>query len=205
MMTALLAAFVATQPAQWPLCEDVDLEMGRGADCVLTTTDAAGWFVAFDYSPDQDADSLTVIVTAADGIPVQTIDLDFEFAGGLTLPETRDVDGDGYDDIVVVDSPLGVVNGDFAILFGDFDGFWNSAMKPNGHTLSAIEPGLFYAQARSASWQQIGRFYTREGASLIERAVVSIEFDDENQSVCRLDRAIDDRGEEFYCNAALTN
>ncbi len=201
-MIAILTSVLALQPAQWPECDDPDLALGRGADCVLTTGDALGWFLGFDYKPDPEPNTVSVIVAGADGIPVQTLDLVFEADLGVGAPSLRDVDGDGFEDIVIRAAFPGVVNGDWAVLFGDFDGFWNVGLRPNGHSLVSAEPGLFFTLARASASQRAGYFYTRDGASLTEVAVIALDANEDDQFDCRLERAIDDRGEEFYCNAA---
>lgn len=199
-MIALLAALLLVQAPAWPGCDDPELDPRK--DCVLATGDSQGWLIGFDYEPDGRARTVEVVVAAADGAPFQSFELDLQ--AGFRIPMLRDLDGDGYDDVL---APLatGQVNSDWALFFGDFTGLVEASSRVNGHTVEAFQDGLFTAHARSSAWRHVVTVYGREDARLTEYAAIAIEFDDEGQSRCRLMRAADDRDEEFYCNAALND
>jgi hypothetical protein len=199
-MIALATALMLAQAPAWPPCDDPDL--APRTDCVLATGDSLGWLIGFDYSPDGgEAREVEIIVTGADGAPFQSFELDLE--RGFRAPVLSDLDGDGLDDVL---APLstGLVNSDWALFFGDFTGMLEAGARVNGHTVEAFEAGLFAVHARSNAAQHYVTVYRREDVSLIQQAVVSVEFE-EGGATCRLVRADDDRGEEFYCNAALSD
>jgi hypothetical protein len=196
-MIALATTLALAQAPAWPPCDDPDLE--PRTECVLQTGDSVGWLIGFDYSPDANARTVEIIVTGADGAPFQSFELALE--RGFRAPMLTDLDGDRLEDVLL---PLstGLVNSDWAVFFGDFTGLLEADSRLNGHTVKAFEAGLFAVHARSNAAQHFVTIYRREGASLTQQAVVSVEFE-EDGAECRLVRADDDRGEEFYCNAAL--
>ncbi len=197
-MIMLLSALALQAPA-WPGCNDPELE--PRTDCVLATGDSQGWLIGFDYEPDGDARTVEIIVTAADGAPFQSFELELD--RGFRAPFLSDLDGDGAEDVVV---PLatGLVNSDWAVFFGDFTGLVEAQARPNGHTVEPFQNGLFAVHARSSAAEHMVTVYARNGAALTAQALLSVTFD-EDGTACRLVRAADDRGEEFYCNAALSN
>jgi hypothetical protein len=198
-MIALATSLALAQAPAWPGCDDPERQ--PRTDCVLATGDSHGWLIGFDYEPDGEARTVEIIVTAADGAPFQSFALDLE--RGFRPPMLVDLDGDGQDDVL---APLatGLVNSDWAVFFGDFTGLIEVQARPNGHTVAPFRDGLFAVHARSSAAEHVVTVYARDGGALSEQAVLSVTFG-EDGAVCRLVRAADDRGEEFYCNAALSH
>ena len=198
-MIALATSMALAQAPAWPGCDDPELE--PRTDCVLATGDSHGWLIGFDYEQDGEARTVEIIVAGADGAPFQSFELDLE--RGFRAPMLADLDGDGQDDVL---APLatGLVNRDWALFFGDFTGLIEGGLRPNGHTVEPFQDGLFAVHARSSAAEHVVTVYAREDSALSEQAALSVTFD-EDGAVCRLMRAADGRGEEFYCNAALSN
>lgn len=198
-LAALLA--VSLQGADLPDC--ADSELGPRVNCVLEASDGSAWRLVFDYQPEgPQAQTVTVLMVSVDGAPVERRTYGLE--RGFLAPELVDLDGDGWQDLLV---PLstGLVNSDWRIAFGRGDGYGDAQGEPvNGHTLKPAGEGLFAVHARSSAVRHVVTIYARDGLALTSQAVLGIGFD-EDGAVCRLEGAADDRGEAFYCGLALTD
>ena len=199
-MIALASALTLAQAPPWPVCDDPDAE--PRSDCVLATQDQAGWLIGFDYEPDGRARRVEVIVTGADGLPFQSFERDLQ--RGFRAPLILDLDQDGYDDVLLPVS-TGPANSDWALFFGGFTGLAPAEGRLSGYTVEPFVDGLFAAYSRSNAAQHAVTVYSRNGANLSEQAVIAIEFDDQDDTSCRLVSAADERPEAFYCSAALSN
>lgn len=198
---SLLLSSVTTQAPSVPDCGDEELE--ARTNCMLSTSDDTGWRLIFAFRPEgEDARLVDVLLVAVDGVP--TDQSTYALERGFLPPRLIDVDGDGAEDLLL---PLatGVVNSDWHIAFGTGLGFADmDAEALNGHTVQPVAPGLFAVHARGSASSHSVVFHAREGFAVRSEAVVSVTFEDEGAQ-CRLVTEGAARGEEFYCQAALSN
>jgi hypothetical protein len=197
MMIALFAA-LALQTASLPSCADLEYE-GVHQDCVLTTADGAT--AAFTFEPGEWGESGILIVTNAEGDCLWTDEFETE---SFFYPRLEDLDGNGFDDILV---PLitGNVNTEMLLIMGGEGGYALASRELSGHTFEPVEPGLFVVQARSSAAEHFASFYTWNGEALDLEASVAITFEDEDSATCTLATGHVGRGEDFYCAAVMSN
>lgn len=196
-MISIFAA-LALQTASLPSCADLEYE-GTHQDCVLTT--AGGATATFTFEPGEWGESGVLIVTNVEGDCLWTDEFETE---SFFYPRLEDLDGNGFDDILV---PLitGNVNTEMLLIMGGEGGYALASRELSGHTFEPVEPGLFVVQARSSAAEHFASFYTWNGEALDHEATVAITFEDEDTATCTLATGHVGRGEDFYCNAVMSN
>lgn len=196
-MISVIAA-LALQTASLPSCADLEYE-GTHQDCVLTTADGAT--ATFTFEPGVWGESGILIVTNAEGDCLWTDEFETE---SFFYPRLEDLDGNGFEDILV---PLitGNVNTEMLLLMGGEGGYALASRELSGHTFEPVVPGLFVVQARSSAVEHFASFYSWNGELLDHEATVAITFEDEDTATCTLATGYVGRGEDFYCAAVMSN
>ncbi|MCF8879188.1 hypothetical protein L5876_05105 [Hyphobacterium sp. SN044] len=194
-MISIFAALVL-QTASLPSCADLEYG-GTHQDCVLTTADGAT--ATFTFEPGEWGESGILIVTNAEGDCLWTDEFETE---SFFYPRLEDLDGNGFDDILV---PLitGNVNTEMLLIMGGERGYTVASREISGHTFEAVAPGLFVVQARSSAIEHYASFYAWDGEALDLEAAVSITFDSDESATCTLATGAVGRGVDFYCAAVM--
>ena len=185
------------QVVDLPACDALEYE-GTHVDCVLVTE--SGDTVVFGFEPGEwgEAGTLTITGTEGNALLSETFETESFF-----YPSLADLDGDGGQDILV---PLitGNVNTEYLLIMSGEAGYVVASREVSGYGLDPVVPGLFVAQARSSAIEHFASFYTWNGEALDLEASVSITFDDNGNSTCTLATGAVGRGEEFYCDAVMS-
>ena len=194
----VLVVALSLQTAALPSCAELEYE-GTHQDCVLTT--ANGNTASFSFEPGEWGERGILIVTNADGDCLWTDEFETE---SFFYPRLEDLDGNGFEDVLV---PLitGNVNTEMLLIMGGEDGYALASRELSGHTFEPVVPGLFVVQARSSAVEHFASFYTWNGETLDHEATVAITFEDEDGATCTLATGQIGRGEDFYCAAVLSN
>lgn len=200
MLTAAILA-LGLQAMTYPDCSEPALE--PRVACALDAADGTGWRLVFQFEPEGPrAREVDILLVAVDGAPVQR--WSYALQRGFLPPELTDLDGDGFEDLLL---PLstGMVNSDWAIAFGTGDGFAGAEGEPiYGHTVEAAAPALFAVHARGSAGRHDVTFHTRDGLRVPVEASVAITFG-EDGAQCALTTQDAPRPEEVYCSAAMSN
>lgn len=196
-MISIFAA-LALQTASLPSCAELEYE-GTHQDCVLTTADGAT--ATFTFEPGEWGESGILIVTNAEGDCLWTDEFETE---SFFYPRLEDLDGNGFEDILV---PLitGNVNTEMLLIMGGEGGYALASRELGGYAFDPVEPGLFVVMARSSAAERYASFYIWNGEALDLEASVAITHQDEDTATCTLATGHVGRGEDFYCAAVMSN
>lgn len=197
MMMSLIMA-MAIQTADLPTCDALEYE-GTHADCVLVTE--TGDTARFIFEPGEWGEAGTLTITGSDGTDLLTEAFETE---SFFYPRLADLDGNGFEDILV---PLitGNVNTEMLLIMGGEGGYTVASREISGYAHDPVVPGLFVVIARSSAVERYASFYTWDGEALDLEASVAIVHQDENSATCTLATGAIGRGEEFYCGAVMSD
>ena len=156
--------------------------------------------IAFDFEPGEWGEAGTLTITDADGNALLSETFETE---SFFYPSLTDLDGDGGQDILV---PLitGNVNTEMLLIMGGEAGYTVASREISGYGFDPVTPGLFVVMARSSAVERFASFYTWNGEALDLEASVAITHQDEDSATCALATGAVGRGEEFYCDAVMS-
>jgi len=183
-----------------PWCDSLEADRPH-TDCALQTGEGRDFLVNVEYSDMEDGrEMVDVSVTQFDGTLVQTLHFASE---SFFYPSLIDLDGDGFEEFLV---PIetGNVNTIYSISIGSEYGFDLTADEISGFGIDPVTDGLFVARSRGSAVDHYASFYTIEEGRFVLEASVHITYDETENMVCTQATGNSARGEDFYCDAAMS-